>query len=537
MSWQPPENYEPIPNLEQSLRNTQTPEVGSALFKMVSLVASGSDVADLGLSQRQARKAIENRLVPKQHYKTVERVALGRPPQPHGSERVELTREFRFLVEDLPAWDPEGSTDIEKLDRIADLAEASFEPADSTDEHAFDNPDIPAGYTYLGQFIDHDITRDKRDLTDAGSDAPPLPLSIRTPALELDSVYGDTPGSGAMYDGSGRFRIGRGFGDGEIDLPREKEDDKSHQFNPQQIKPNKAVIGDNRNDENLLVAHVHLGFLKFHNKQMDKGADFEEARRETIRHYQWIVLYDFLAKTCGEEFVTELVRDPEKRVLNFPQGGEVFMPVEFSMGAYRFGHSMVRPDYELNDPLTEMAGEIPIFATGNMPLSGLRGGRRLPPNWQLQMDRFFDFKGTNGRGSQQSRRIDTKLAPPLVHLPIDVSNERLKSLPFRNLRRGWENGLPSGQDLARHYKLDVVNGGSHTPLWLYILNEAKHQNGGRRLGTLGAHLVVETFIGLIENTGISVLRENWAPATQPFQMPDLLKEAGMPIHRADLPFA
>jgi len=153
MTWTPPENYQEKPNLEVFLRNNPRPRVGTAEFKMTNLVVHRKPLARIGLTQRQARKAIQDRIVPAAHYADVLGVALGRPSRPHGGAPA-LSNTFRFAFPDLPAWDPGGHSDDEKLDRIHALARASFEPQDALDDSVFDNPDVPAGYTYLGQFID-----------------------------------------------------------------------------------------------------------------------------------------------------------------------------------------------------------------------------------------------------------------------------------------------------------------------------------------------------------------------------------------------
>src|SRR6185295_18627424 len=55
-----------------------------------------------------------------------------------------------------------------------------------------DNATVPAGFTYFGQFIDHDITFDPTALQELLVD--PLALeNFRTPMLDLDSLYGAGP--------------------------------------------------------------------------------------------------------------------------------------------------------------------------------------------------------------------------------------------------------------------------------------------------------------------------------------------------------
>ena len=80
-------------------------------------------------------------------------------------------------------------------DKLVPLAQAMLDD----DAAAQDNPNIPAGFTYLGQFIDHDITLDLTSLGDKIRD-PQAVQNFRTPSLDLDSVYGRGPdGSPHLY--------------------------------------------------------------------------------------------------------------------------------------------------------------------------------------------------------------------------------------------------------------------------------------------------------------------------------------------------
>ena len=121
------------------------------------------------------------------------------------------------------------------------------------------------------------------------------------------------------------------------------------------------MIGDPRNDENLIVAQTHLAFLKFHNRVMDtlpQGAGnsgdedrpFGRARRTVRWHYQWLVLNDFLPRVLDRAVLND-IRNNGRRFYDFdaaPFGGRPFMPLEFSVAAYRLGHSMVRETYDYN---------------------------------------------------------------------------------------------------------------------------------------------------------------------------------------------
>ena len=139
-----------------------------------------------------------------------------------------------------------------------------------------------------------------------------------------------------------------------------------------------------------------------------------------------------------------------------------------------------------------------------------------------------------------ARKIDTRLAPTLGDMPnegnaeADRIKELLKHLARRNLRRGYQLSLPTGQALARalgiqplsHDELSRDNspkmtaaleqGGffERTPLWYYVLKEAEVREGGERLGELGSRIVAETIIGVMLTDPESYLTKDhsWDPS-------------------------
>src|SRR5262249_55431914 len=121
---------------------------------------------------------------------------------------------------------------------------------------------ISAGFTYLGQFIDHDITFDPMSSLQKQNDPNQL-VDFRTPRFDLDSVYGRGPSDQPyLYEDDGRhFKLGRrltgaeSFDPNVRDLPRHKSETSRA----------RALIGDPRNDENVIVAQLHATFLRFHN--------------------------------------------------------------------------------------------------------------------------------------------------------------------------------------------------------------------------------------------------------------------------------
>src|SRR5262249_3124328 len=168
-----------------------------------------------------------------------------------------------------------------------------------------ENSGISAGYTYFGQFIDHDTTFDPASSLQRQNDPDAL-VDYRTPRLDLDSLYGRGPADQPyMYDGV-KFRLGRPLL--ESDQPA-KARDLPRFADPHLPGPKRALIGDKRNDENVIVAQLHAAMLQFHNKMVDANpsASFEEIQRMVRWHYQWVVVNDFLVTICGRDVVESIL--------------------------------------------------------------------------------------------------------------------------------------------------------------------------------------------------------------------------------------
>jgi hypothetical protein len=459
-------------------------------------------------------------------------------PEPHG--RLEQrglettpkspTAEGRFgrMFRKLLVFDPDD-------DLLKDLAKQMSEAGGT---QARDNPDMPAGYTYLGQFVDHDITFDPTPLDSlTGQNDPDALKNFRTPAFDLDCLYGGGPkGSPFLYDKAGvKLKVGRNpardEGGEELerdDLPRDQE--------------GTALIGDPRNDENVIVSQLHLAMIRFHNRVVNrvanqkdlKGRDlFKEAQRVVRWHYQWVVIHDLLERIVGTNLVNQLLKPnetPPVKLKHYKPKKNPFMPVEFSVAAYRFGHSMIRPTYLIN----QVVPELPIFSGRRKPAprEDFHGFRGLPSFWTVDWTFFFEVGG--GKSRQQARKIDTKLAAGLHKLPGERGD--MASLPLRNLRRGKRLGLPSGQDVAEAVGATPLNKqqlgfNGPAPLWFYVLREAELKENGKQLGETGARIVAEVFLGLLDGDALSFLQKpGWTPSLpakkkNDFTMADLLEFA------------
>jgi len=362
-----------------------------------------------------------------------------------------------------------------------------------------ENLGVPAGYTYLGQFIDHDITFDPASSLQKQNDPEAL-VDFRTPRLDLDNVYGRGPGDQPyMFEPDGlHFRLG-------TDLTRNGKPTGQ----PTKAKDlprinRRAIIGDKRNDENVIVSQLQGVFLQFHNAVADRLKDqspaFEDVQRIVRWHYQWVVMHDFLPKIVGERTLHQVIPHlknktsiyKDKPQLNFFNWkNDPFMPIEFAAAAYRFGHSMVRPIYRLNKELGSDATQDQKdrgvdgrqFIFGALRNESLNGFRDFPSIWAIDWRLFFEFdrklddpKNLGPGRVQPAYKIDTSLVNPLAFLP-EFSEERkngdgdfetdadghpktkpheIAILALRNLLRGARMGLPSGQTVARHMDIQPI---------------------------------------------------------------------------------
>ena len=400
-----------------------------------------------------------------------------------------------------------------------------------------DNPTHTAGTTFMGQFIDHDITFDTGSTLGSPTDPLTSPNG-RTPSLDLDSMYGSGPvGSPALYDPTDKAKLLIGSGGIFEDLPR--------------MADGTAIVGDPRNDENMIISGLHCAFIRFHNRAAGEASGtwqerFAAARRLTTWHYHWLVLHEFLPLFVGQSMVDDVLAHGRRYYTVGP--GQAFMPVEFQGACYRFGHSMVRPSYRANlkgDRGQPFFGF--VFDPGQNDVtpdpSDLRGIGCHAPRRFIGWQTFFDF----GDGEvKRNKRIDTHISTPLFTLPLGTiaSHDQPTVLPQRNLLRQLTWSMPSGQavaaamgapvlgknDLAelKDYELD-----KSAPLWYYALKEAAVMEDGLHLGPVAGRIVAEVLIGLLGSDPSSyvVQQPGWTPTLQNpgagFRMIDLLTYAGV----------
>jgi hypothetical protein len=550
--------------------------------------------------------------------------SLAQEPLGFARDKPVDLRRFDFLFLDLQDDDKNLLPVSRKTrDALVDLGEAMAEPFvepnevggpnDPFDRDPERDAKFSAAFTYFGQFVDHDITLDQN--AQPGSTPPiqpdlkPLPLEVireetknlRTGVLELDSVYGrtapkDPQDTRKMLIGKVAELEDPPFPEqkpllrppetgskkaDENDLPREPRNEGDF------LHDRAARIGDPRNDENTIIAQLHVAFLLAHNRLVDEAAPpnrLKKAKRRLRRHYQYIVIHDFLKQIADPVIVDDTI---ERNRVYDPDEDDFFMPLEFAVAAFRFGHSMVRAayDFNLNFNKSDQPGTAPATLDRLFTFTALSGqlGEELglqapntdtlPENWIIEWENFFD---TQGRASlSKARKIDTQLVEPLQHLQTMKGEEegegdpkRLAAkLAVRNLLRGYQMRMPTGQAVARALRkklkgvrdipvltpeqleknAEKVNDeqaqvlkrelpgdtkfSKRTPLWYYILAEAAILRKGRRLGPVGSTIVAEVLVGLVRRSPDSILDPDldWQPnlpsADQGRNLADLLRFA------------
>jgi Animal haem peroxidase len=371
----------------------------------------------------------------------------------------------------------------------------------------------PAGFTYFGQFVDHDVTRDENPLPDATFPIDQL-NNVRNAKLDLDSVYG----LGSVRDlvNNAKMRIGPDGGD----LPRGPD--------------GRALIADSRNDENMIIAQLHLAFLKFHNAMVERGMNFEEARRATINHYQWVVVHDFLPRVLHSEYADAVLKGTANKFFKPGNPDDPNLPIEWAVAGYRFGHSMVRPAYQMAP-----GGPGPFVPVFNGTKGDLTGGRPIPADRRIHWPNFVQVENFPAP-INISRKIDALLSRPLFQLPVPAAIPGgSNSLASRNMIRAKRYQLPSGQAVARALGLPELSNAEvgitdpafgvpgEAPLWVYLLAESGIVYDGKHLGPVGSLLVSEVFGGMLQLDKDGIRRTRWTPEGGTFTLGDFLSTAGV----------
>ena len=384
---------------------------------------------------------------------------------------------------------------------------------------------IPAGFTYFGQFLDHNITFDADSSLDHVDD-PMATTNFRSGRVDLENVYGLGPDTQAFqyYD---QREVGKFWLDEKRwwDVPRNEQ--------------GTALIGDPRDDNTVITVQIHLAFMKFHNAVVDylKGKIapdediFEAARQLVIWHYQWIVLHEWLPLILKRDVYQDIMKNGLKY---YTWTDRPYIPVEFNVAAYRL-HTLVLESYQLNSKRSGVLFEL------RKPF------RPLPREDAIDWSYFFEV---GRRKPAYAKRFEAKIADTFLNIPGPMDNplewpfavpptQDLRSIAVRNLLRAREFELPSGQAVATLMGLTPLtqkqlgldkSGLAEAPLWYYVLKEAELHTRGVTLGDVGSRIVGEVFTGLVKGDPTSYVNiaPNWKPTLGKggkFTMADLLKFA------------
>jgi hypothetical protein len=383
---------------------------------------------------------------------------------------------------------------------------------------------LDAGYTYFGQLLSHDLTKDVSSIDEVWQKEPEELQNLQTPKLDLRVLYGAGPAdSPELYEDDGvRLKLGsQNATRGSFDICVSRSGDR--------------LLADDRGAENMVLRQMIAVFARLHNFAVEQlrprfrhqRSLFRKAQSQTRRQFQYLVLHDYLQSVMDKQVYKKIFIEGDADL----EWESFSIPVEFSTAAMRFGHAMVRPNYLFNFGkemfLQELLGKI-----------GDRGP--LEDDEEIRWGLFF--QGAGPEGTVTSRPIDTRLAPAFQDLPPDLIGTPEVRCPFarlatnpsqlavRTLLRGAGLRLPSGQTAARACGLNPLTEhelttnsigdeteqgqilresglSEETPLWYYILKESEVRKNGNRLGTLGSYIVGETIHAALRTDAKSILNE------------------------------
>lgn len=408
---------------------------------------------------------------------------------------------------------------------------------------------LPAAYTYLGQFIAHDLGR-LSVVENCGT------MNLRTPALDLDSVFGQvdaqTHGLAGTSATHGLLSLGN--------TSAAHADLRDHPRSPQ----GEAQIADARNDHNLAVAQLAVVLTRFYWKmQQYHGGDDQAARRATVRHLQHVVLFDYLRLVIDPDTYDDVIANGPACVTANP----FLVSREFSMACFRVGHSMVRDRYrdwsENSAGLTDLLEHVYSNGDGKLEAVQIRGAteHRLRQDWAVHWSSMINRPGIADTPVNFAHRAGEQLAEALKALsadsvdevlvpgaPVMAGNPPVFSLAVQTLLRGGQVGLPDAQcfHAALRAKLkgdfpDILTGDqiadvhspelkafltdgagqifrTSTPLWFYCLRETAvfQEKCGSLFGPVTGRVIMETVYAAIAEDPEGILN---SPSSGPKDAP------------------
>jgi heme peroxidase len=443
------------------------------------------------------------------------------------------------------------STIREWLPLISALADLSNEMQDDGSRPPGRDIGIQAGYTYFGQFVDHDLTNDVTSLGDVASPEqlegtgiePEQILNRQTPHLDLSHLYGKGPeddSSKRFYqDGDAKLLVGE-----RAPSTVRRKGPSNRSFDVALDDNSRPLVADRRSSENIILRQIVAAFARLHNVAVEQWRAratgltdlFTRARLQTTWQFQWLVVNDYLPTILHPE-VYDRVYVGKQPWFEW-QTPQVFcIPIEWSVAAMRFGHSMVRDGYTLSD---ETDADLDTLLR-----LGLQSGP-LDPKYEVDWARFFQGAGQGGLATT-AQPIDTFISKGMFRIPMGtlelfnsaklpafakpalLSHLQNLRLPLITLLRGAAMGLPSGQAVAEAFGVKTLNESQltrgikgnitpqgrilldqgltkSTPLWYYILRESEVKENGNHLGRTASHIIAETIFAALYDDKESYVR-------------------------------
>lgn len=519
-----------------------------------------------------------------------------KPPQPSQRFRV-------FGIDPVVSTEhlPRVRALMSRLSRRMDAEIRWPQHADDSIEH-WENPTIPSGYTYLLQFVAHDLVHSAIPLSLVGELNAGVANARRAP-LQLENLYGHGPvGSPHLYaldapsdDRRSKLRLGRmrwkGASDNAgcpfRDIARTSIENLTGIDRGTPARPvvlTEPLIADPRNDDHAIISQLTALFSMLHNGLVDFarrgepvspasarfGATYKRflcARDGLTAIYHHVIRNDLMRRVLHPEIHAAYSDDRAKLMDETVEAaGEWQIPLEFSHGAFRFGHAMVRPEYRINDLSTHDLNNTLDKTSANDPVN-----MPLDETWMVQWSRFFAI---NGSQPNLSRRIGPYLSDALgndqIFYAFDATERvgllyrdlfgsalagmwsvdaLIKEIARRRPRfiaksrlladrafrvaelRGWLMSAPNYGGLSAE---DIETLANDPPLPLFVLLEAMQEpmTQGRHLGTLGSIIVAEVIFAALARARTSLglgsgsLSEQLAQLSNKYYATDIF--AGVP---------
>lgn len=360
------------------------------------------------------------------------------------------------------------------------------------------NNNLSAGWSFFAQFISNDLTYNSKD---------------KHPYFDLYSIYGNDEIN--YLFSNDKFILGSN----DTDLFRNINGD--------------PIIPDSRNDDNYIIAQLHVLFLLFHNKLIDYYSSrtdlnipnlFSYVKKQVIYYYQWIIVNDFLSRLIDNDILNSICAYKTRYYSTNDHDGAI--PVEFAIACFRYGHFTLNNYYNIAHNYDISLGDLHKFTKGNLP------------EFCIDWTKFFNIYDDSK--PQCSKKIDTEIARDLNDLkqpphgcyskPKDMNHE-FNSLYLRTLLRSQQYNLPSGQNVARLMGISPISIDTlkqfdtndslqknsmldNTPLIIYILKEAEIFKKGEMLTGCGGIIVAEVLLSILINDPNSYFNSNdkWTPS-------------------------